>query len=392
MIRITNSIFYCGVNDRDTHLFENLWPLPYGVSYNSYLVKGSDKTALIDTVHENYVASLLTHLRADTDGKGIDYLVVNHVEPDHSGALPTIVAAFPELKIIGNRQTIGMLKGFYGIDDDRFIEIKEGDTLPLGDVSLKFIITPMVHWPETMMTYVPERKLLFTGDAFGCFGALNGGVLDSSMDMSIYFDEMYRYYSNIVGKYGRFVQQALTKTSGVEIEFLCSTHGPVWHDNLKEVAGIYDRLSRYEPEEGVTIIYGTMYGNTTAVAEAMAQRLCEHGVRNIRIHNASKSHMSNMISDAFRYKGLIVGAPTYSMSLFPPIEEFMKAMETREIKNKTVALFGSFTWASASLKKLLEYTQRMGLEPVGTLELRQSIDDATLSQVRQLADTFASSL
>lgn len=386
--KITPHIDYVGINDRVTDRFEGLWPLPYGVSYNSYIVR-DEKTALIDTVEIGFVEDLLAHIHGIDQKLTIDYLVVNHMEPDHSGGIPVLLEAYPELKLVGNRQTIGMLKGFYHIEDDsRFIEVKTGSSISLGAVTLSFTLTPMVHWPETMMTYVEEEKVLFTGDAFGCFGALNGGVTDGEMVTDHFFDEMYRYYSNIVGKYGRFVQKAMQAVSALKFDYICPTHGPVWHSRIPDVVDIYSRLSLYEPEDGVVIVYGSMYGNTAAVAEALATRLCACGIKNIKIHNASKSNMSYIISDAFRYKGLIVGSATYSMRMFPEIERFMTAMETREVKNKVFAAFGSFTWAPAALPAILEAAKRIGMEPVATLMMKQSADADTMAQLNSFADSF----
>lgn len=386
--KITPHIDYVGINDRVTDRFEGLWPLPYGVSYNSYIVR-DEKTALIDTVEIGFVEDLLAHIHGIDPKLAIDYLVVNHMEPDHSGGVPVLLEAYPELKLVGNRQTIGMLKGFYHIEDDsRFIEVKTGSSISLGAVTLSFTLTPMVHWPETMMTYVEEEKVLFTGDAFGCFGALNGGVTDDEMVTDHFFGEMYRYYSNIVGKYGRFVQKAMQAVSGLKFDYICSTHGPVWHSRIPDVVDIYNRLSLYEPEDGVVIVYGSMYGNTATVAEALATRLCARGIKNIKIHNASKSNMSYIISDAFRYKGLIVGSATYSMRMFPEIERFMTAMETREVKNKVFAAFGSFTWAPAALPAILEAAKRIGMEPVATLMMKQSADADTMVQLNSFADSF----
>lgn len=390
--QIAEPVYYVGVNDRTTYKFENLWPLPYGVSYNSYLVKGSEKIALIDTVEISSMKRFVDSIKEVLGERKIDYLVVNHMEPDHSAGIPGIVEMFPDLKIIGNRQTISMIKGYYGIDDERFLEIKEGDFIKLGDVSLRFILTPMVHWPETMMTYVEEKGVLFTGDAFGCFGALNGGVVDSQMDTDMYFPEMYRYYSNIVGKYGLPVQKALGKTKDLKIEFICPTHGPVWHEKIGEVIDIYDRLSQYKGEDGVTIVYGSMYGNTEEIAETIAARLSEKGIKTIKVHNVSKSELSFIISDAFRYRGLIVGGPTYSMKLFPPIAEFMAAMEIREIKNKVIATFGSFTWSSTACAKLNECAANMKLEPVASLDMKQSPKMTDIEAAIQLADAVASAL
>lgn len=392
--KILPGIHYAGVNDRTTTLFEALWPLNFGVSYNSYIVCGSEKTALIDTVHIDEVREFCANIDQILDGKKLDYLVVNHMEPDHSGSIPEIVHRFPEVRIVGNVQTIQMIKGFYHVDDDdRYLTIKDGETLSLGGKTLRFYLTPMVHWPETMMTYVDEDALLFSGDAFGTFGALDGGVVDTEMDCDRYFPEMYRYYSNIVGKYGRFVQKALAKLAGVKIDYICSTHGPVWHERVGEVVSLVDKLSRYEPEPGVTIVYGSMYGNTAEIAEEIARALAQCGVKTIRVHNASFSSMSDMISDAYRYEGLIVGSATYSMRLFPAVEQFMIAMETREVKNKVFATFGSFTWAPDVVKKqFAAFAERLKIPVVGALDIKQSLDADTRAAARQLATDFAAKL
>ena len=390
--RITERVFYVGINDRTSAKFENLWPLPYGVSYNSYLVKGTEKVALIDAVEESFIRLLLSNVGQIVDNGKIDYLVVNHMEPDHSGCIPTLIELFPEIKIIGNKVTLGMLKGFYDISEDHCIEIKENDVIDLGDVSLKFFITPLVHWPETMMTYVEEERVLFSGDAFGCFGALNGGIIDNEMDVDWYFPEMYRYYSNIVGKFGKPVQMAMKKLENLKVDYICSTHGPVWKDRKKEVVDIYNRVSLYEGEEGVTIVYGTMYGNTGEIADVIASRLCERGIKNIKIHNVSKSEMSFIISDAFRYKGLIVGSPTYNGHIFPGIGEFLTSMEVREIKNKVVATFGSFTWASAACKKMDECMARLKMAPVASMDMKQGPSASDYEAAKEIADKVADAL
>lgn len=382
---IKKNIAYVGVNDRRTTAFEGLWPLPYGVSYNSYIVSGSEKRALIDTVEISEINAFIRGIEAETGDRQIDYLIVNHMEPDHSGGIPAILEHYPEMKLVGNKLTIGMVKGFYHIPDDRFLEIKDGDTLSLGDLTLRFITTPMVHWPETMMTLVEEEKVLFTGDALGTFGALAGAVIDNEMDTEVYRREMYRYYACIVGKYGRFVQKALEKVLPLDIEYACPTHGPVWHEQLKDVVCVYDRLSRYEPEDGTVIVYGSMYGNTAAGEEIIARALAEAGEKKIIVHDATVSSQSDMLTDCFRYRNLVIGAPTYSMSLFPPVDALMKALEVREIKNKRVALFGSFTWASASLKILTDYCDRMKLDLVGTVEFKQSVNEETGAQLAALA-------
>lgn len=385
---ITKGIYYVGVNDRVKHKFEALWPLPYGVSYNSYIVTGSEKVALIDCVSITEVREFLNKITSMIGDKNIDYLIVNHMEPDHSGSIPEIVRAYPEMKIVGNSKTIDMIRGFYHIEDpDRFLEVKDGDRICLGDRELTFYLTPMVHWPETMMTYVDDCGVLFSGDAFGTFGALNGAVIDRDMETDIYIREMYRYYSNIVGKYGRFVEKAMSKLGALKIDYICSTHGPIWHEKIAEVSAIYSRLAAYKSEPGVVIVYGSMYGNTAEVAEMIARELAAKGVKRIIIHNASHSEMSDMITDAFRYQTLIIGSATYSMRLFPEVETFMNALETREIKNKIIGTFGNFTWAAGVVTtKLVEYAERMKLPVTASLIVKQSANENTAPQVKEFAD------
>ena len=249
------------------------------------------------------------------------------MEPDHSASIRSIKQHYPDINIVGNNKTIGMIEGFYGLCDG-FKEIKEGDTLSLGNnKTMRFYMTPMVHWPETMMSYLIEEKTLFTGDAFGCFGTLDGGIIDSEMNTDRYWDEMYRYYSNIVGKYGASVQAALKKLKDVDIQMICSTHGPVWTREIQKVVSIYDKLSRYEGENGVVIAYGSMYGNTEQMAEQIARRLASNGVRNIIMHNMTKSDVSYVLRDIFKYKGLIIGSPTYSNELFPNVESLISKIE-----------------------------------------------------------------
>lgn len=385
---IISGIFYVGVNDRTSNLFEGLWPLPYGVTYNSYIVKGSNSIALIDTVSIEELRAFVKNIRNLIGDAQIDYLVVNHMEPDHSGSIPEILEIYPEIKIVGNVKTVDMIKGFYHVcDPNRFVVIKEGDTIDLGGKTMQFHLIPMVHWPETMVTFVNEDELVFSGDAFGTFGALNGAVVDKDMDCGVYIDEMYRYYSNIVGKYGVHVQRALSKLQDKKFSYICPTHGPVWHERIAEVVGIYDSLSSYSSEPGAVIVYGSMYGNTAQVADAIAARLASTGIKKIIVHNASTSPMSNIIRDAFRYKILIVGSATYSMGLFPPVATFMNAMETREIKSKELGFFGNFTWAkNVVMTKFQEYADRMNLPVKASLIVKQSADETLEMQVEDFVD------
>ena len=386
---LADNIFYVGVDDREKHLFENLWPLPYGVSYNSYLILGSEKTALIDGVEIDFLTELMDHIESTGHERKIDYMVVNHMEPDHSGVIPWIVKAFPEIKLIGNRQTIEMIKGFYHIESpENFHIVADGDEISLGDKTLRFVFTPMVHWPETMMTYCPENKFLFSGDAFGGFGALNGAVLDQETDdVETYFGEMYRYYANIVAKYGRFVQGAFKKLGDTPIEYICSTHGLVWHSLIPRVLDIYNRLSNYQSEEGATVIYGSMYGNTASMAEYIAARLVEKGIKTVRIHKATFENMSQMITDAFRYKYLIVGSPTYSMELFPAVEALMRALQVREIKGKRFAAFSSYTWApSVALKRFQEYAEAIKMPLLASAQMKQNNFNEVKADLDALVD------
>ena len=390
---ICEEIYYVGVNDRTTHRFEALWPIPDGVSYNSYIVKGAEKTALIDGVELSACDRLRENISETIGAAAPDYLIINHMEPDHSGSVRVLRQMFPEMTIVGNAKTLEMVRGFYGIEDN-VMKIADGDTLDLGGLTLKFILTPMVHWPETMMTWVAERAVLFTGDAFGCFGALNGAVIDRDMDTAPYYLEMYRYYSNIVGKYGMFVQKAFAKISALKVSFICPTHGPVWHDEIDRVGSVYDRLSRYEGEVGVTVVYGSMYGNTAEMAEAIAARLAERGIRNIRVHDASVSHLSYILSDIFRFKGLIVGAPTYSNTLFPPVEAVMNAIKTRDLKNRVTGVFGSFCWAPQAVKRISQYFGECNLynDEIVSVEAKQAPGADDLARCRQLADAVADRL
>jgi flavorubredoxin len=360
---IADHIYYVGVNDRQKALFENLWPLPYGVSYNSYLIV-DEKTVLVDTVDICYSDIFLKKIEDALNGRTLDYLIVNHMEPDHAGSIRLLRQQYPDVQIVGNKQTFGMLEGFHGITSGLY-EVKEGDTLSTGNHQLSFYMAPMVHWPEVMVTYDATSKILFSADAFGTYGALDGGVVDSDMNVEHYWDEMIRYYSNIVGKYGNPVQRALQKLSTLDIQTICSTHGPVWREYKEKAIQIYDRLSRYEGEEGVTIVYGSMYGNTEQMAETIASSLSANGVKNIVMHNVSKSSASNILKDIFKYKGLIIGCPTYSNRLYPEVASILDKIETREVKNRLFGYFGSFSWSGVAVKQLAAFGEKMKWTIVG---------------------------
>lgn len=394
MKEITSKIHYVGVNDRNKALFEGLWPLPNGVSYNSYLIV-DEKICLIDTVEAAFFVSYIKNIQSIIGDRPIDYLVINHMEPDHSGSIALIKKYYPDVKIIGNKKTFGMMQGFYGFGNDE-MEVKNGDKLSLGTYELSFVLTPMVHWPETMMTLATSQTetILFSGDAFGCFGALNGGIVDSQINCDDFWLEMVRYYSNIVGKYGTPVQNALKKLAGVHLDYICSTHGPVWHEHINKVVGMYDRMSRYETEDGLVICYGTMYGNTERAAEEIARAASEAGIKNIVMHNVSKSHHSYIIRDVFRYRGLIVGAPTYNTDLYHEMDVLLSELAQRDIKNHLLGCFGSYGWASKAVGKILEWNENhLHFEFVGTpVEIKQSLDATTTEQCVALGKAMAERL
>lgn len=358
--QIAKDIYYVGVNDRQKHKFENMIPLPNGVSYNAYLIM-DEKTALVDTVDISFGDVFIDKIQSQLQGRTLDYLIINHMEPDHSGSIRIIRKYYPKMIIVGNSKTLSMVEGYYGVSDNTK-EIQDGEILSLGSHKLEFHLTPMVHWPETMMTYDKTEKVLFSGDAFGSFGTLDGAVVDENMNIDRYWDEMARYYANIVGKYGAPIQKALKKLTPLEFEMICSTHGPIWKKYITEVVDIYDQFSRYHGKDGVVIVYGSMYGNTELMAETVAQGLAEAGVKNIIIHNVSKSDPSVIVRDIFKYKGLIVGSPTYSNELYPEVESLLRKIEIRGVKNRVFGCFGSFTWASAAVKRLTTFVETMKWE------------------------------
>lgn len=367
---IASGIYYVGVDDRQTALFENLWPIPEGVSYNSYIIKDR-KNVLIDTVEHTYGEEFFGKIKEVLGDASVDYLVINHMEPDHSSSISELKRRYPDVKIIGNAKTLAMLNGFYGITDN-VVEVKDCESMSVGENTLTFHLTPMVHWPETQMTYIPEKKLLFSGDAFGTFGALNGKVVDEDVDLSMYWDEMYRYYSNIVGKYGMPVEKAIAKVGGFPIEYICSTHGPVWKRHIAEVVGIYSRLGRYEGECGVVVAYGSMYGHTAGMAETIAEALKADGIKNVVLHDVSKSDLSYILRDIFKYKGLIIGAPTYSGDIFPKVETLLSQITLRGVKGRVFGCFGSFSWAGVAVKRLTAFAEHMKWGVTGTpVEMKQ---------------------
>ena len=392
-MKITDTIRYAGVNDHQVDLFEGQYKVPNGMSYNSYVIL-DDKIAVMDTVDANFTHEWLDNIQQILDGRRPDYLIVQHMEPDHAANVANFLKVYPDTTVVSNKKAFNMIHNFFDLDlEGRKIEVENGGTLSLGFHQLTFVFAPMVHWPEVMVTYDSTDKILFSADAFGTYGTLDGGVIDSEMNVEHYWEEMLRYYSNIVGKYGNPVQRALQKLSALDIRTICSTHGPVWREYAAKAIDIYDRMSRYEGEEGVTIVYGSMYGNTEQMAEAIAASLAANGVKNIVMHNVSKSPASYVLKDIFKYKGLIIGSPTYSNRLFPEIESILDKIETREVKHRLYGYFGSFTWAGAAVKNLAAFGEKMKWEVVGVpVEQKQALKADKYEECWALGEEMAKKL
>ncbi|WP_329904180.1 FprA family A-type flavoprotein [Porphyromonas pogonae] len=392
--QVTESIYYVGVNDRNKPLFENMWSLPHGVSYNSYLIM-DEEVVLVDTVDIAFADVFFHKLESILQGRVIDYLVVNHMEPDHSGAISLLRQRYPNIKIVGNKKTMNMLEGYYGIIDN-VVEVGNGTALRTGKHEFSFLMAPMVHWPEVMFTYEQTDKVLFSADAFGTFGTLDGHVFDRDTNLDHYLSEMYRYYACIVGKYGNFVQKVLDniKKMPIEIDYICSTHGVVWTQaHFAEAFTIYDRMSRYEAEEGAVIIYGSMYGHTEQLADAIASSIAEGGIREVVCHNVSSTDPSIILRDIFKYKAVVIGSPTYCNGIFTPIENILNMIRVREVKNRIYSSFGSFSWSGQAVKKLAPFAEEMHWESVGTaVEMKMAGLDAVLDDAWALGQAVAERL
>ena len=391
--KVTEDLTWVGADDRRLACFEGVYGVPDGVSYNAYLLN-DEKTVLFDTVDKAVSRTFFENLAHALGGRQLDYLVISHMEPDHAATIEELTLRHPEVTIVCNAKIKTMLGQFFTLSDTlKYHLVAEGDKLSTGKHEFTFVMAPMVHWPETMMTFDETDGILFSGDGFGCFGTVDGGFLDTRINVDKYWGEMVRYYSNIVGKYGSPVQRALQKLGGLPISAICSTHGPVWTENIAKVIGIYDRLSRYDADEGVVIAYGSMYGNTEQMAEAIAEELSAQGVKNIVMHNVTKSHPSYIIADIFRYKGLIIGSPTYSNQIFPEVEALLSKILLREVKGRYLGYFGSFTWAGAAVKRLAEFAEKSKFELVGDpVEMKQAMKDLTYTQCENLARAMADRL
>ena len=388
---VSKNIHLITVNDRRKQLFENMWPIPNGVSYNCYLVV-DEKTALLDTVE--FGASTMFEAEVDVllNGKTLDYLIINHMEPDHSGEIQNVLARYPDLTVVGNDKTFKIFESYYGEVKNKLV-VKDGDTLCLGEKTLKFVLTPWVHWPETMMTYDINSATLFSGDAFGTFGTLDGCYFDDEMDaVAKYEDEMRRYYSNIVGKYSNMVQKAFAKLEGVEVKAICALHGPVWRKNPETVLALYDKWSKMEGEDGVVVAYASMYGATAYMADYMARKLAENGVRNIITHDVSKTHISYLISDMWKYKAIVLGSCAYNTAMFPTMENLVNKMGHIGLKHRNLGIFGSYSWNGGGVRNLLTFAESSGWHMVGSVDMAGKPNAAKLAELDVLAKSIAESL
>lgn len=361
-VELKKGIYRIGVNDRRTHLFENYWPLPKGVAYNSYVIV-DEKVVVVDTVERSRMDDYLESLETTLNGKKVDYLIVNHMEPDHSGAIKALLCHYPDMTIVGNCKTFPMLENFYGIHHN-LLEVKEGSTLDLGSRKLQFYMAPMLHWPETMVTYLPSEHILFSGDIFGAFGTLDGGIFDDQLDLDYLEEEISRYYSNIVGKYGVPAQTALKKLGTLPIDMICATHGPIWRSHIKDIIAKYDKWSRYETEEGVVIAFSSMYGHTENMADMIGRFLAGKRYPGNRIHDTSKTHPSYLINDIFRYKGVILGSCSYNGGIFPTMETLLSELEHIGVKNHYLAFFANKTWSGGALPRFTQFADKMKWEIV----------------------------
>ena len=379
-MKITDSIKYIGVNDRKTDLFEGQYKIPNGISYNSYAII-DEKTAIMDSVDAAFDEEWLANISTVLGGRAPDYLVVQHMEPDHSSSIRSFVAAYPDAKIVASAKAFTMMRGFFGTDyPEHQVVVKEGDTLSLGEHTLTFITAPMVHWPEVIMTYDSKDKILFSADGFGKFGSL-----DHDEEWAC---EARRYYIGIVGKYGAQVQAVLKKAAGLDIEIICPLHGPVLSENLGYYIGLYDTWSSYRPEtEGVAIAYTSVYGNTKAAVMALAKMLEERGCK-VAVSDLARCDMAEAVEDAFRYDRLVLATTTYNAGIFPYMHEFINHLTERNYQNRTVAFIENGSWAPMATKVMrgmLEGCKNITYTEAG-VKIMSAMNERNKNELAALAD------
>lgn len=382
--KITDSILYVGVDDKDLDLFESQYVVPNGVSYNSYVIL-DEKVTLMDTVDQRATKEWLENLDAVLEGRTIDYLVVSHMEPDHAANAKTLIDKFPNMKIVGNAKTFAMMSQFFDVDlTGRSVVVKEGDTLNLGAHTLQFIMAPMVHWPEVMVTYEQSEKILFSADGFGKFGALD--VEES------WACEARKYYFNIVGKYGAQVQALLKKAATLDIKMICPLHGPILKENLAFYIDKYNTWSSYEPEdEGVFVAYASIHGNTAEAAKEFVEMLRKNGAEKVVIADLSREDMAEAVEDAFRYSKLVVAAASYDAGVFPCMEDFLHHLKAKNYQKRTVGIIENGSWAPSAakqMKAILEGMKNITIcEPVVTI--KSTLNETSRKAMEELAKELA---
>jgi flavorubredoxin len=389
-VAIKPDIYWIGVNDRTTDLFEGLWPITReGVSYNSYLIDDSKK-AVIDLAKSIKGDDFFTQIDEITDINNIDYIIINHMEPDHSGLLRTFRRIAPKVKILGSEKTKAMLADFFSITDNVHV-IQDGDTLSLGKRTLKFYSTPFLHWPETIMTYEMTQRILFSCDAFGGYGALHGAIFDDECKhFEFYQKEALRYYVNIVANYSARVLAAIDKISGTQVDTIAPSHGLIWRKNVTHIIDLYKQWAEYatkEGEPGVTLVYGSMYGNTEAVMNAVAQGISQTDVP-VEVFDVSRTHVSYILPSLWTKKGVMIGAPTYEVSLFPPMAQVLSTAAHKRIKNKKTAYFGSHGWSGGALREIQNIISPLKWDLLDTFEFVGSASPQELKKAEEFGKKF----
>ena len=394
--KIVNELFYIGCSDRKLSLFESAYPVKDGMSYNSYLVK-DEKTVLFDTVDKICAEQFYENLEEALDGNHLDYIVVQHMEPDHCALLADVVKVHPDVKIVCSQKTVGMIKQFFTFDiDSRVIVVKEGDILNTGRHEFQFIMAPMVHWPEVMVTYDKTDKILFSADAFGSFGAVNGNLYDNEVNWERdYLDEARRYYTNIVGKYGLQVQMLLKKAAGLDIKMLCPLHGLMIKENIDLFLEKYDKWSKYEPEEdGVLIAYSSVYGGTESAVSLLAAKLADSGVKNIKMFDVSITHPSFVLSEAFRFSHIVISTTTYNAGIFESMETFLHILSSHNLQNRKYVIIQNGSWAPACGSQIKEILEKLkGTEILDdSICIKSTLKEEQIALMDNVVNTMVKSL
>ncbi len=396
---VTDKLYWVGANDHRLTLFENIHPIPKGVSYNAYLLL-DEKTVLFDTVDWSACRQLLQNLEYLLGDRPLDYLLINHMEPDHAATIEEVLLRWPDVKIISNDKAFLLMRQFgFTIDSHELVSVKEGDTFSFGGHTVTFVAAPMVHWPEAMVTFDTTNGVLFSADAFGSFIALDGKLFADEVDFDRdWLDEARRYLTNIVGKYGPHVQLLLKKAAGIldQIKFICPLHGPVWRKDLGYFIDKYDKWSRYEPEEkGVLIAYASMYGNTEAAAQCLAAKLCEKGLTNVAVYDVSNTHVSYLIAEAFKYSHIVLASVTYNLGIYPVMHNFLMDMKALNLQNRTFALIENGSWAvkSGDLMSAFITDQLKNMTLLNErLSLASSLNESKAAELDGLADALIESV